>query len=67
MDINLPDDQVHFIEICFLIKFKFPLFISLNLIWKIETIIYKNCSIIYLLGLPLWLSGKESACSAGDL
>ena len=28
--------------------------------------ITKNCHIFRLLGLPWWLRGKESACSAGD-
>ena len=28
---------------------------------------FVNCIMSYIHGLPWWLSGKESACSAGDV
>ena len=36
-----------------------------NLLFEISVYVY-ICVCIYLLGLPRWVSSKESACNAGD-
>ena len=41
-----------------------------NLIWNIHVhlpLFRVFCFVLFYMGLPSWLSGKESACNVGDL